>query len=432
MRYLISKHSRTSTVLFTILLFIGSLQAQQLIDGVAAIVGEKAILYSEVEQVTQLFAMQSRIPSYSSPEVIQQLRSRALEELLNQQVLLEYARQETIEVEDRAVQMQLDQSLQSIEMQYGSLNKAAEAFGVDRFKIKSYYEDQIRNNLLVERVKMELFSDIKVSRREVEDFYETWQDSFPDKNPQVDFSILSLNVEIGDDEMEQLKRQLTDIKKDIKAGTLSFEDAAKQYSKDPGSAANGGDLGFIGKGVFVKPFEEAAFAMKPGTLSGPVETQFGIHLLKLHEKTDNQVHVSHILLVPEADESDRQRTSEKLQAIRDLIISGDSTFVDMVNAYATDDMVIARDGRMGMTDISLLPEDIHDLLLNIPLESLSMPVFSADQYHIIKVHERTPGGKVNLDDHWAEVETMAVEFKKRDRYEYWINDQRARMYIQIK
>ncbi|MCF6238097.1 MAG: SurA N-terminal domain-containing protein, partial [Candidatus Marinimicrobia bacterium] len=149
--------------------------AQQLIDGVAAIVGEKAILYSEVDQVTQLFAMQAKLPSNSSPEIIQELRARALEELLNQQVLLEYARQETIEVEDRTVEMQWEQSLNNSALQYGSLRKAAEAFGVDLYKIKSYYEDQIRNNLLVEQVKMELFSDIKVSRRAVENFYTAWQ-----------------------------------------------------------------------------------------------------------------------------------------------------------------------------------------------------------------------------------------------------------------
>jgi peptidyl-prolyl cis-trans isomerase SurA len=250
-----------------------NVSAQQLIDGVAAIVGEKAILYSEVDQVTQLFAMQAKLPSYSSPEVLQQLRARALEELLNQQVLLEYARQETIEVEDRSVQMQLDQSLQNIENQYGSLRKAAEAFGVDNYKIKSYYEDQIRTNLLVEQVKRELFSDIKVSRREVEDFYETWQDSFPEKNPQVDFSIFSMSVELAPDKLDQLGKELRSIKADIASGKISFEDAAKKHSKDPGSAANGGSLGFVGRGVFVKPFEEAAFSLQVGEMSDIVQTQ---------------------------------------------------------------------------------------------------------------------------------------------------------------
>ena len=406
--------------------------AQQLVDGVAAIVGEKAILYSEVDQVTQLFAMQAKQPSYSSPEVLQQLRARALEELLNQQVLLEYARQETIEVEDRSVQMQLDQSLQNIEMQYGSLRKAAEAFGVDHYKIKSYYEDQIRTNLLVEQVKMELFSGIKVSRREVEDFYETWQDSFPDKNPQVDFSILSMTVEMSADKMEQLRSQLMSIKSDIESGKISFEDAAKQFSKDPGSAANGGSLGLVGRGVFVKPFEEAAFSLNVGEMSEIVETQFGLHLLRLDQKMGEQVDISHILLMPVADETDRQLTSDKLLAIRDDILSEKTTLSEQVALYVTDEYMKSRKGHMGMTDISLLPEDIHDLLLNIPQESLSMPVYSADQFHLIIVHRRIAGGKVNLSDHWGEVENMSLEFKKRDRYQSWIDDQRDRIYIQIK
>jgi len=418
--------------LFITLIFTLSAFGQQLIDGVAAIVGEKAILYSEVDQVTQLFAMQANLPSYSSPEVIQQLRARALDELLNQQVLLEYARQETIEVEDRNVQMQLDQSLKNIEMQYGSLRKAAEAFGVDQYKIKSYYEDQIRTNLLVEQVKMELFSSIKVSRREVEDFYATWKDSFPDKNPQVDFSILSINVEMGADKMEKLRTQLLDIKRDIQSGKTSFADAARQYSKDPGSAQNGGSLGMVGRGVFVKPFEDAAFALSVGEMSGVVETQFGVHLLRLDDKRGGQVNVSHILLTPVADESDKELTRQKLLKIRKNILGKKTTLAEQVKIHASDEYVKSRKGHMGLTDISLLPQDIHELLLNIPLEELSMPVYSSDQFHLIKVHARRPGGKVNLTDHWAEVESMTLEYKKRDRYQNWIDDQRDRMYIQIK
>ncbi len=422
---------RLLVLIFTTLIALHA-SAQQLIDGVAAIVGEKAILYSEVDQVTQLFAMQAKLPSYSSPEVLQQLRARALEELLNQQVLLEYARQETILVEDRSVQMQLDQSLQNIEMQYGSLRKAAEAFGVDHYKIKSYYEDQIRTNLLVEQVKMELFSDIKVSRREVEDFYETWQDSFPDKNAQIDFSILSMSVELGTDKMERLKSQLLLIKNDIESGNISFEDAAKQHSKDPGSAANGGSLGLVGRGVFVKPFEDAAFSLEVGQMSGIVETQFGLHLLRLDDKQGDQVNISHILLMPVADDSDRQLTSDKLSSIRDDILSGKTTIGEQVEIYVTDEYMKSRKGKMGLTDISLLPEDIHGLLLNIPIDSLSMPVHSSEQFHLIVVHRRVAGGKVNLTDHWSDVESMSLEFKKRDRYQSWIDDQRDRIYIQIK
>ena len=63
----------------------------------------------------------------------------------------------------------------------------------------------------------------------------------------------------------------------------SFEDLAKELSDDPGSAANGGDLGFAGKGVFVPPFEQTVWALTPGELSDPVQTEFGIHVIRLEE-----------------------------------------------------------------------------------------------------------------------------------------------------
>ena len=167
-------------------------------------------------------------------------------------------------------------------------------------------------------------------------------------------------------------------------------------------------------------------------MSGIVETQFGLHLLRLDDKQGDQVNISHILLMPVADDSDRQLTSDKLSSIRDDILSGKTTLVEQVEIYVTDEYMKSRKGKMGLTDISLLPEDIHGLLLNIPIDSLSMPVHSSEQFHLIIVHRRVSGGKVNLTDHWSDVESMSLEFKKRDRYQSWIDDQRDRIYIQIK
>jgi len=182
----------------------------------------------------------------------------------------------------------------------------------------------------------------------------------------------------------------------------------------------------------VKPFEDAAFSLEIGEMSEIVETQFGLHLLQLDDKQGDQVSISHILLMPVADDQDKQATYDKVLKIREDILSKKTSIAEQVETYTTDEYVKSRKGRMGMTDISLLPEDIHELLLNIPLNSLSVPVYSSDQYHLIKVHKRLAGGKVNLTDHWSDVETMALEFKKRSRYDSWIDDQRQRIYIQIK
>jgi len=375
--------------------------------------------------------MQNRTPVYNDPQKYQELRQASLEELINQQVILEYARQETIEVEDRNVELQLEQSLQGIEQQYGSLQKAAELFGIDRRKIRKYYEEQIRNNLIIEQVRFTLFNDIKVSRREVEDFFATWQDSFPDKNPQVDFSIVSFPVQSGKANQEILYKRLDSLRQEILAGHITFADAARLYSKDPGSAGNGGNLGFVGRGVFVKPFEEAAFSLSEGELSGIIETGFGLHLLRLEGRRGNQGNISHILLTPQASEADRQYTLALADSVRTQIDSGAITLADAVDTYVEDEFLRSRHGRMGLTDISLLPPELHEILLSLPLETFSAPFSTGDQVHLIQVHERLPGGKVNLKDHWSEVENMALEFKKRERYEAWIADQRQRMYILI-
>ncbi len=71
--------------------------------------------------------------------------------------------------------------------------------------------------------------------------------------------------------------------KQVNATPEKFADIAKQKSKDPGSAAQGGDLGFFGRGQMVKPFEEAVFAMKPGDIRGPIESDFGFHIIRLAE-----------------------------------------------------------------------------------------------------------------------------------------------------
>ncbi len=79
------------------------------------------------------------------------------------------------------------------------------------------------------------------------------------------------------------QKEALEIKKQIENREITFEDAAKKYSKCP-SKANGGDLGYFAKGMMVKEFETAAFEAQEGTITNPVQTQFGWHLIKVVDK----------------------------------------------------------------------------------------------------------------------------------------------------
>lgn len=81
----------------------------------------------------------------------------------------------------------------------------------------------------------------------------------------------------------ETENEANDVKAQIEDKKITFEDAAKKYSKCP-SKANGGDLGYFGRGMMVKEFEDAAFDAPEGTVTSPVQTQFGWHLIKVIDK----------------------------------------------------------------------------------------------------------------------------------------------------
>lgn len=409
-----------------------SLQAQSLVDGLAAIVGQKAILYSEVEQMAQLVAGQEKLNPYQNAQAYNQLRFKALDELINQQVLLEYARRETIEVKDRDVEKQVEQLMSNLEQQYGGLDQVEQAFGISPVKIRRYYQDQIRSNQIIDAVKRELFSNIKVSRREVEQFYTANQDSFPLINPSADFSIISLPINAGPNAKNTTRDTLLSIRNRIESGAATFEEMAAQYSQDPGSAANGGNIGFTSRGTFVKPFETAAYTLKDGEISDVVETQFGLHIIKLVERRGDKINVSHILIKPVAGQQDSLALRDSLVQIRDDILANKETFAAAAKKYLTDPDLKARNGRVGKTDLSTMPPAMQSVLSSLTPGGISEPFAALDQYNIILVHQFYPGGKLTLQNNWFELESMKLQQKQMARLQKWIQQQREKMYINVK
>lgn len=413
-------------------LSFSNLNAQSLVDGLAAIVGQKAILYSEVEQMAQLIAAQEKLDPYQNAQAYNQLRYKALDELINQQVLLEYARQETIEVKDRDVEKQVDQLMSNLEQQYGGLDQVEQAFGIIPVKIRRYYQDQIQSNQIIDAVKRELFSNIKVSRREVEQFYTENQDSFPQINPSADFSIISLPVKAGPDAIAATTDTLLSIRKRIESGTTTFEELAGPYSQDPGSAANGGNIGFTSRGTFVKPFETAAYSLTAGQISEVVETQFGLHIIKLVERRGDKINVSHILIKPVASSQDSLVLRDSLMQIRNDILANKESFASAAKKNLTDPDLKARNGRVGKTDLSTMPPAMQKVLGTLTEGQISSPFPALDQYNIVLVHQRYPGGKLTLANNWFELESMKLQQKQMVRLQKWIQQQREKMYINVK
>lgn len=161
---------------------------------------------------------------------------------------------------------------------------------VDEAALKKYYEQnskefQVHEQAKVEYVKLsvdDLLAKVVVSKDDVRKYYDEHQSDFgTQEERQAAHILIAVNAGTSQAEQEAAKAKAEQLLQQAKQNPAKFSELAKKYSQDPGSAANGGDLGFFGHGMMVKPFEDAAFVLKVGEISGLVKSDFGYHIIKL-------------------------------------------------------------------------------------------------------------------------------------------------------
>ena len=182
-----------------IILFLNTISwSQDKIDGIIAIIGDEIILRTELLQAAQQLAFQMQINPQTQSEEFETLKKNVLEDLINEKVLLAKAVEDTIEVTDQEVESALESRIQMLINQLGSGEKVEAYFGSPIKKIKRDYRDGIRKQLTVQAVQQEKLKDVKVSRLEVESFYETMRDSLPDQKPMVKIRHILLEIQAGE------------------------------------------------------------------------------------------------------------------------------------------------------------------------------------------------------------------------------------------
>ena len=181
----------------------------------------------------------------------------------------------------------------------------------------------MKKNLLAQKLQQQRFSNSQIGRLEVEEFYRTYKDSLGDVPEEVELAHIFVKPKFDDVAKNEARKKMNLLLDSLKAG-VSFEDLAKRHSQDPGSAEQGGDLGFVRRGLFVKEFETAVFSLKDMEISGIVETDFGLHLIQLLERRGDAVHPRHILLRIERTQASDDSTIAFLKTLRTRILAGEN------------------------------------------------------------------------------------------------------------
>ena len=240
-----------------------SATGQVLIDGVVAVVGDYNILQSEIEQQS----LQIRASGFSSSEV----RCKVLEQFLQEKLLLDQAKIDSIEIPESNVESELEQRLQYFIRQFESKEELEAYFHKTTLEIKQDFRENIRNQMLSQKMQMEITSKITITPSEVKEFYNSMiKDSIPTINAQVEIAQIVSYPPLGDQATFEVREKLLELRKRIMEGE-SFGTLAILYSEDA-SAANEGEIGFSSKTELDPEYAKAAFSLKTGQVSKIVES----------------------------------------------------------------------------------------------------------------------------------------------------------------
>ena len=413
-----------------LLFFCGMLFSQQpiMLDEIAAVVDDEIVLLSDVVLSANALAAQENVDPYKSPNKYKDLLLRSVESMIEQLVIIKMAEIDSVMVLEKDVDRALERQIQNMISQTGSEEAAEQVLGRKISDFKRSYKDDMEGKLIAEKYTGELTRSIEITRLEVEDFFKTYKDSIPSFPKRHKVRHILIQITPSEESMKKTELKAFNILEEINKG-LSFEEAAKKYSEDSASKDNGGYLGFVPRGTFVKEFEKVAFTLSMNTISKPIKTQFGFHIIEVLERSGEKIGVRHILLQTEVVDEDKTKTYKTVSDLSKKI-STKNDFVSIAKEYSKDETTKDNGGLLGWINTDTYQvEELSSVIKNIPENTCSTPILTDFGYHLLWIDEIEEGGLPTIEKNWIKLEQLALNKKKSDWYSDWIEKIKTKVYI---
>ena len=407
------------------------------IDEVLWVVGDEAILKSDVEQARLYYMMQGQqIEGEPYCVIPEQLAIQKL--FLNQAVI------DSVEVTDQEVLTAVEDELNNRITHIGSREKMEEYFGMSSTKMREELRETMRDRMVMERMQYKLFENVTATPSEVRRLYaQLKEEEIPFVPMQVEVQIITLNPEIPLEEIERVKAELREYTELINSGDAQFSTLAVFYSQDPGSARKGGELDFFGRGEMVPEFSAVAFNLTdPNKVSKIVETEFGFHIIQLIEKRGDRIRARHILRKPEVPAESFAAAMGRLDSIATDIRSGELTFEEAVKF--SDDKSTRRSLGLMSNEMTLssrfelqeLPQEVAKAVYEMKVGDISAPFVMMDKKGkevcaIVKLKNRIEGHKATPTEDFQVVKDVIVGKMKEQKLVEWIKEKQKTTYVRI-
>ncbi|MDA9881489.1 peptidylprolyl isomerase [Crocinitomicaceae bacterium] len=417
-----------------------SAKAQTTVDKIVAQIGDNVILLSDI-QAQKIQILQAGL------ELTPEKDCQILEELMYQNLLLNQAILDSIEVSDAQVDAEMEQRIRVIEGQIGGRQKLEEFYGKTIGDIKREFKTVIKDQLLSKEMERTITANVSITPREVRRFYENIPlDSIPLISSQLSFQQIVQYPEITTKDKERAFNKLADIRKKIIKNGKSFSTQARIHSMDPGSATEGGKINAT-RGMMVPQFEAAVFSLDKNGISDVFETNYGYHIVQLLDRKGDDYSCRHILIIPEFEFEAIAVAEKKMDSCYQLLSSGEISWEEAVTRFSNDETTRQNNGTItnpisgdimwSMEDLNQVDQQIYLLTNSLEKGDLSTPSLYTNMMErkegirIVKLVDRTVAHRANLKDDYALIKSAAESEKKQKIVSEWTTSKIGNAYIRL-
>ncbi len=408
----------------------------QVVDRIIAVVGNQSILQSEIDE--QYFQLQARGMQTKANQ-----KCEIFEQSLFQKLLIVQALIDSVEITDKQVESEIEDRITNIERQLAPTN-IEEYFGKSLAEIKANFVDVVHDQLVARKMEGEITKDIKITPSEVKKFFNNIpKDSLPILDATFELAQIVKKPAMTAQEKQFQRDKLNSIRDRIVKNGEDFKTLAVLYSDDPGSAKNGGLMSGVGRGDLVSEFAAAVFNLDIDEVSEIVDTEYGIHIIKLIGKQGDKVDFRHILLMPSVSSDAKLKAKELLDSIANIIRTDTLTFEQAAIKNSDDEDTRLNGGKMvnPYTGDSKFEAKQIDPSTNFALRNLKpgeiSDAFEAKDptgmstYKIVYMIRTTKAHTVNIKDDYQMIQDMALNQKKQDEMNKWVKEKLKDTYVRI-
>ena len=430
------------TLIILLLLSVVQLHAQKVkksIDKVAAVVGSSIILQSEIEMQYSQYLAQGNPPN---PDV----KCSILQGLLSQKILGQQAIIDSVTVTEDQVDGEIERRLRAMTGRAGGPERLEEFLGRSLIQYKDEIRPDIKEMLTAQKMQAKITENVAVTPLDVKRYFEAIpKDSLPFFNTEVEIAEIVVFPKLNKAEKESFHDKTEVLRLRIKNGE-DFSTLAKLYSQDPGSAREGGDLGFMDRTSLVKEFAATAFKLKSGELSQVIETEFGFHVLQVVERRGEQVNVRHILIKTESTPASLERAKAHIDSIYKAVIDKKIDFAAAASLHSDNNETKYNGGLMLNADnvqsrTTLIPTDKLDPQVFLTIDTMKVGNFSRPSlftqadgktgYRFLSLKSKTGPHQANLEQDYPKIKEVTFEDKNNRTISEWFEKRRKITFIKI-